>query len=122
GRRDRDRDREQGRGAPRDGGDGAGGGTWFRVSIGRNNNADPKWLLPMLCKRGGVTRQDIGVIRIFERETKVEISDEAAQRFARAVRGTESGGIRIEPVGAPHRGAHKPARGRDKPGRPARPA
>jgi ATP-dependent RNA helicase DeaD len=121
-RRDRDRDREQGRGASRDGGDGAGGGTWFRVSIGRNNNADPKWLLPMLCKRGGVTRQDIGVIRIFERETKVEISDEAAQRFARAVRGTESGGIRIEPVGAPHRGAHKPARGRDKPGRPARPA
>jgi ATP-dependent RNA helicase DeaD len=122
GRRDRDRDREQGRGAARDGGDGAGGGTWFRVSIGRNNNADPKWLLPMLCKRGGVTRQDIGVIRIFERETKVQISDEAAQRFARAVRGTESGGIRIEPVGAPHRGAHKPARGRDKPGCPARPA
>jgi ATP-dependent RNA helicase DeaD len=116
----RDRDRDQGRGAPRDGGDGSSGGTWFRVSIGRNNNADPKWLLPMLCKRGGVTRQDIGVIRIFERETKVEIRDEAVPRFAKAVRGTETGGIRIEPLGGAHHGGPKPARAggrRDRPNR-----
>jgi ATP-dependent RNA helicase DeaD len=114
------RGRDEGRGAPGDGRDGTGGGTWFRVSIGRNNNADPKWLLPMLCKRGGVTRQDIGVIRIFERETKVEIRDEAVPRFAKAVRGTETGGIRIEPVGGPDHGGHKPARAggrRDRPNR-----
>jgi ATP-dependent RNA helicase DeaD len=120
GEASRDRDREHGRGAPRDGGDGAGGGTWFRVSIGRNNNADPKWLLPMLCKRGGVTRQDIGVIRIFERETKVEIRDEAVPRFAKAVRGTETGGIRIEPVGGAPHGGHKPVRAGGQRNRPNR--
>jgi ATP-dependent RNA helicase DeaD len=79
-------------------------GTWFRLNIGRRNNADPKWLLPMLCRRGSVSRNDIGSIRIFERETKVEVSPEAADRFAAAVHGTESGGIRIEPlVEAPQR-------------------
>jgi ATP-dependent RNA helicase DeaD len=87
-------------------------GAWFRLNIGRNNNADPKWLLPMLCRRGNVSRSDIGAIRIFERETKVEISPDAAARFAEAVHGTETGGIRIEPASAapgqaPHRGPRK---------------
>ena len=78
-------------------------GAWFLLTIGRNKGADPKWLLPMLCKRGGVTRQDIGPIRIFERETKVLISDRAARDFARAVHGTEVQGVRIEPVSGPAR-------------------
>jgi ATP-dependent RNA helicase DeaD len=59
----------------------------------------------MLCKRGGVTRQDIGPIRIFERETKVLISDQAARDFARAVHGTEVQGVRIEPAAGPARAA-----------------
>ena len=79
----------------------SGGGTWFRLNIGRSNNADPKWLLPMLCRRGGVTKQAVGAIRIFERETKVQIKDEAASRFARGVREGDTGGLRIEPFNAP---------------------
>jgi ATP-dependent RNA helicase DeaD len=79
-------------------------GTWFRLNIGRNKNADPKWLLPMLCRRGAITRQDIGAIRIFERETKVQIRTETAGRFAAAVQGTEIAGIRIEPLGAQEHG------------------
>jgi ATP-dependent RNA helicase DeaD len=74
---------------------------WFRLNVGRNGNADPKWLLPMLCRRGGVTRQDIGAIRIFERETKVQISEAASGGFADAVRGSVIAGIRIEPAGSP---------------------
>ncbi|MDB5510881.1 MAG: ATP-dependent helicase DeaD [Enterovirga sp.] len=80
-------------------------GAWFLLTVGRSKGADPKWLLPMLCKRGGVTRQDIGPIRIFERETKVLISDQAARDFARAVHGTEVDGVRIEPVAGPARAA-----------------
>ena len=38
---------------------------WFRLDIGRSKNADPKWLLPMLCRKGGLNRADIGAIRIF---------------------------------------------------------
>ena len=80
-------------------------GAWFHLTVGRSKGADPKWLLPMLCKRGGVTRNDIGPIRIFERETKVLISDQCAREFARAVHGTEIQGVRIEPVAGPARAA-----------------
>jgi ATP-dependent RNA helicase DeaD len=57
---------------------------WFRMSIGRQQNADPRWLLPVICRRGHVTKKDIGAIRIFDRETKFEISEDAADRFAQA--------------------------------------
>ncbi|WP_102960645.1 DEAD/DEAH box helicase [Mangrovicella endophytica] len=57
---------------------------WFHLDVGRRNNADPKWLLPLLCRRGQVSRAEIGAIRIFDSETKVEIAAEAAERFAQA--------------------------------------
>ena len=28
--------------------------TWFRLDIGRNRNADPKWLIPLICRGGGI--------------------------------------------------------------------
>ena len=58
---------------------------WFKLNVGRRNNADPKWLLPLLCRRGGVTKNDIGAIRIGNDETHVGIAAAAAQRFAKAV-------------------------------------
>ena len=70
---------------------GHGEGIWFRLDIGRANNADPRRLLPMLCRRGDIGRQDIGAIRIFDRETKVEIHPDRADHFAEAVR--RSGGV-----------------------------
>jgi ATP-dependent RNA helicase DeaD len=77
-----DGNREQGKEHHRGGFDDA---VWFRLNIGRRNNADPKWLLPLLCRRGGVTRNDIGAIRIAANETHVGISAAAAARFAKAV-------------------------------------
>ena len=127
------RERETGRG--HDGG--TGGGSWFRMNIGRRNNADPRWLLPMLCRRGGVGKGDIGAIRIFDRETKFEVRDGAARQFAEAVKRGENADPRIEPAaeapprrvryednparGAPT-GAPAGARGGDEhPSRPRRP-
>ena len=74
------------------------GGVWFRLDVGRAKNADPKWLLPLLCKRGGIERRDVGVIRIFDRESKVEIAPGAADGFAAAVATPAGKGdnIRIE--------------------------
>ncbi|WP_182084647.1 DEAD/DEAH box helicase [Aureimonas sp. ME7] len=63
--------------------------TWFHMDIGRRNNADPKWLLPLLCRRGKVTREDIGAIRIFDKETKFEIRADASQRFASSAGGSD---------------------------------
>ena len=67
------------RGAP-------GGGVWFSVNIGRSKNADPKWLIPLLCRRGNITKKSIGKIQILMRETRVEIAPDAAKDFAEAVR------------------------------------
>ncbi len=72
--------------APREPRAGGGEGVWFRLSVGRNRNADPRWLLPFLCRRGHVTRQEIGRIDVMERETRVEIAPWAAERFAAAAR------------------------------------
>jgi len=71
---------------------------WFRIDMGRNRNADPRWLLPMICRRGHITKAEIGAIRVYERETRFEIAREAAPRFAAALRKAEDDGVRIEPL------------------------
>ena len=45
---------------------------WFRMDIGRSQNADPRWILPLICRRGHVSRGDIGAIRITTNETMFE--------------------------------------------------
>jgi ATP-dependent RNA helicase DeaD len=102
--RDRDRreDRPRPERAPRESyGRGESDGVWFRIPVGRNSNADPKWLLPMICRRGHVTKKDIGQIRIFDRETKFEIARDAVDRFKAAVASAPGEPIRIEAAGAP---------------------
>jgi ATP-dependent RNA helicase DeaD len=74
---------------------------WFRLNVGRRKNADPKWLLPLICRLGHVTKKDIGQIRIFDSETKFEIFESASERFQAVVADAGEGEIRIEPAGAP---------------------
>lgn len=56
-------------------------GIWLRLSVGRAQQADPRWLIPMLCKAGGCTKRDIGTIRIEEDETMVELAPHAAHQI-----------------------------------------
>ena len=56
---------------------------WFTVSLGRQRKADPKWILPLLCRRGGITRAEVGKIVVGERETRFEVARGAAAAFAR---------------------------------------
>lgn len=82
---------------------------WFRLPVGRSKNADPKWLVPLICRLGHVTKKDIGVIRIFDHETKFEIASEAQPRFLEAIKAaTDAGEIRINPSSPP--GAAPPSR------------
>lgn len=86
-------DRERGeRSGPR------GETVWFRLGIGRKDGADPRKLLPMICRRGQITRDEVGAIRIFDRETKVEIDADVAERFAELTRVPDRDRITIEPV------------------------
>jgi ATP-dependent RNA helicase DeaD len=73
-----------------------GGAVWFRLDIGRKKNADPKWLLPMLCRKGIITKQDIGAIRIFDHETKFEVAESVAAQFTVNMRRPGGDNIRIE--------------------------
>src|SRR3546814_11274385 len=54
---------------------------WFRMNTGRRQNADPRWILPLLCRRGHITRNDIGAIRIGPAETFFQIPRALADRF-----------------------------------------
>lgn len=60
--------------------------TWFRMNAGRQHNADPRWLLPLICRYGHVTRSEIGAIRIAARETYFQVSDRAKSQFIKALR------------------------------------
>jgi ATP-dependent RNA helicase DeaD len=78
--------------------------SWFRAAVGRKNNADPKWLIPLLCRLGGITKQEIGAIRIFDRETKFEILAHAAERFQASVMAVPNNDTVIEPTTPPGAG------------------
>jgi ATP-dependent RNA helicase DeaD len=54
---------------------------WFRLNAGRAQNADPRWIVPLLCRRGRITKQDIGKILIYERETCFAIHASVAYEF-----------------------------------------
>lgn len=77
-----------------------GNAVWFTINVGRSKNADPKWLVPLLCRRGQISKQAIGKIQILARETRVEIAADAAERFAAAVRvpDAKDKNVHIEPV------------------------
>lgn len=112
--------------APREGFEGS---QWFSLNVGRRQNADPRWILPLLCRRGHVQRGDIGAIRITGTETLFEVPGALAERFFSAVRrtaGDEDDGIEIVPVqGAPRDAARQnrregnEARSAHRPHRPA---
>ena len=76
---------------------------WFAINVGRTKNADPKWIVPLLCRRGKVGKNAIGKIQILTRETRVQIAADVADRFAEAVREPDAKdrNIHIEPVDAP---------------------
>lgn len=74
---------------------------WFRMNVGRNQNADPRWLLPLLSRRGHVGRGEIGAIRIGANETLFEVPAGIASRFLAAVRRSakdDEDGVEIVPA------------------------
>ncbi|AKU92039.1 DEAD/DEAH box helicase [Vulgatibacter incomptus] len=84
-------------------------GVWFRLNVGRVANADPRWLVPIICRRGNVTKSEIGRIQILDRETRFQISAGAAAGFqeAASVPDKKDPSIRIMPMGA---GEQRPSR------------
>ena len=63
---------------------------WFRMGIGRRQNAEPRWLLPLICRRGHITRNEIGAIRIGQHETFFQVPRAAVAKFTDALGRTAS--------------------------------
>jgi len=90
---------ESGESGPRPGFEGS---TWFVINAGRRHNADPRWLLPLICRYGHVGRNDIGAIRVAANESYFEVTQRAAPGFIKALRratiAPEDEGLVIEPA------------------------
>jgi ATP-dependent RNA helicase DeaD len=76
------------RGAKPDGGPRPGfeDASWFKLNAGRRHNADPRWLLPLICRYGHVGRTEVGAIRIAANESYFQVSQRATPSFIKALR------------------------------------
>jgi len=100
-REHRSRDQERRGNPPRERGPAPGAmtdGVWFRLNVGRERKADPKWLLPEICRQGEITKKDVGAIRVFDTETLFQVDAKLAEKFAALVAERKKGGIRILPA------------------------
>ena len=96
----------------------AEGSVWFRAAIGRRKNAEARWLLPMICRRGGIDKQDIGTIRVMDTTTEFEISARVAESFAAKIRRPDKeDNIRIEALPEPSQGQARSEQGSHTPRR-----
>ena len=93
---------------------------WFRMDIGRRQNADPRWILPLLCRRGHITKNEIGAIRISANETHFQVPRAIARKFQDALArtaspgadGDDESGLTIElSEGGPREGARENRKG-----------
>ena len=55
----------------------------FHLSAGRaKDQAEANWILPLVCRRGGITRREVGAIRVVRDKTVFEIDERVAKEFA----------------------------------------
>ena len=58
---------------------------WISLSVGHDMSAEARWILPMLCGRGNITKRNIGAIKIHQKETHVELTADCADSFFKTV-------------------------------------
>lgn len=58
---------------------------WFSLSVGRDDRAEARWLLPLLCRAGDLDKSAIGAIRVQDAETYVELTEASAEGFLAAL-------------------------------------
>ncbi|WP_300439631.1 DEAD/DEAH box helicase [uncultured Mameliella sp.] len=62
-----------------------GPSVWFALSVGRGDRAEPRWLLPLLCRVGNLDKDAIGAIRIQQSESFVELAEANVPGFLAAI-------------------------------------
>lgn len=62
-----------------------GASVWLSLAVGYRQNAEPRWLIPVLCEAGNITNKQIGAIKIKDDETFVQIDAAYADKFLEAI-------------------------------------
>ncbi|HZS38804.1 MAG TPA: DEAD/DEAH box helicase [Polyangia bacterium] len=75
----------------------------FQVNLGAKDRAEANWILPLVCRRGAITRREVGAIRVARDRTFFEVAAKAAADFAAnaAERDPRAPHVRIEPATEP---------------------
>ena len=63
---------------------------WFKIGVGRRQNAEPRWILPLICRRGHITRNEIGAIRVGPNETWFQVPRSISAKLAETIERTAS--------------------------------
>ncbi len=66
-----------------------GPSVWFELSVGRDRNAEARWLLPLLCRAGNLEKAHIGKIRIEGERSLVEVAEAAAGPLAQMLQSND---------------------------------
>ncbi|MBY6004870.1 DEAD/DEAH box helicase [Salipiger bermudensis] len=94
---------------------------WVALSVGRDDRAEARWLLPLLCRGGGLDKDAIGAIRVQDSETFVELSEPVVDRFLGGLGegGVLEEGVTVRPVeGTPEFASRPPRRDGPRPDGP----
>jgi ATP-dependent RNA helicase DeaD len=96
----------------------------FEINLGAKDKAEANWILPLVCRRGGITRREVGAIRVTRDRTVFEIDARVAAEFAAnaSERDPRAPHVRITPAsaGLPER-SFTPPRHPGKTHKPRRP-
>ncbi|MAU47996.1 MAG: ATP-dependent RNA helicase [Yangia sp.] len=94
---------------------------WVTLSVGRDNRAEARWLLPLLCRAGNLDKASIGAIRVQDSETFVELAEPSVEGFVASL---GEGGLLEEGIsarlveGVPAFSAGRPPKGDSRGPRP----
>ena len=82
---------------------------WFALSVGREQRAEARWLLPMICGATGLGRGEVGAIRIEGDRTHVQIAEHRAEAFLAALGpgDTLEKGVTVSRSDGPSEGARR---------------
>ena len=92
-----------------------GPSTWISLSVGRDDRAEARWLLPLLLRAGDLQKDDIGAIRVQQNETLVELTEASAAPFIDRIGegGELEAGVKMRRADGPPPAQGKP--GNDRP-------
>lgn len=85
---------------------------WFALSVGRNDRAEPRWLLPMILRAADLNKDAIGAIRVQDSESYVEIAEAQVAKLQAALGsdGKLSDDVTARLLDGVPEGAQRPAR------------